>query len=232
MKEINFKRFRWQYKHLYDKVYSENIRNILDLGCGDGKVVINFARMFPIADVAGVDKYDEYKDSPARRATAMKLIAEDGISQRCRILEVDAFKLPFSNGDFDIIHARNFLHHIFNSHDQDSARQIVSYFEKIRALIRKGGFFAISEVGPVNYLSYAKYVMPRWLFFINQAHNMDYKSKFSHKTWTDCLKEAGFDIVFLDHYVPYRLRHLKKVLANEFACRFFHSSYTILAQSQ
>jgi len=231
MKEFNYKRFCWQYKHLYEKVNPHTIRNILDVGCGDGELVISFAKMFPKANVIGIDKYGRYKESNERRAKAEKMIVDYELSKRCRIEQANALNLSFPDASFDLIHVRNALHHMFNSFDADSSGKIVSFFKKIEALLNKKGFLIISEIGPVNYISYLKYILPQWLIYIPQAHNMDYNSKLAHQEWMDCLKKAGFNIIFLDHYSPYRLRYLRKILSSEFSSRFFYSAYTILAQS-
>lgn len=228
--QLNYFRFCWQYRILEKKVPSDDISNILDLGCGDGQLVINFSKLFSNANVTGVDKYTDYKQSTERKVKAEKLIAESGLSKRCKIVEADAFELPFPEKRFDLIHARNSLHHMFVSHDTDSIREITIFFKNIKGFLKEDGFLVISEIGPVNYLSYARYIIPRRLFFINQAHNMDYKSKFPRQTWTSCLREAGFSIVFTEYYVPYRLRYFRRILAKEFFSRFSHSSFTILAR--
>lgn len=230
MCDLKYQRFCWQYKNVFEQIELDAAANILDMGCGDGNLVINFAKRFETVNVTGIDKYSDYKDSTERKANAESLISQFGLSERCTVVEANAFKLPFEENYFDLIHARNSLHHMFNSNDTAAARDIVAFFKKTKGLLKKNGVWVISEVGPVNYLSYAKFLIPKKLFFINQAHNMDYKSKFPLKTWVDCLKETGFNVIIAEYYVPYRMRYLKTILANDFFSRFSHSSFTILAQ--
>lgn len=230
MQQLNYLRFYWQYKRIYDRIRNNQINSILDLGCGNGELVISFSMLFPETNITGVDKYSDYKQSIERKLNAEKLISNSGLSKQCKIVEADAFDLPFEDKEFNLIHARNSLHHMFDSQNADTPKKITSFLIDIKNLLKKNNHLVISEIGPVNYLSYAKFLIPKKFFFINQAHNMDYKSKVSCRTWITCLKQAGFNIDLVEYYVPYRLRFFRKILACNFFSRFSHSSFMILAQ--
>lgn len=219
--------FRWQYRFLQTHVSPDAVGRILDLGCGDGELLLSLAKLFPEAEITGVDEYGHYAGSGERRARAAGLISEAGVTDRCRIVQTDILKRPFPAGSFELVHARNVLHHCFDC--PDSETKITSFFKYLHLLLSKRGYFVLTEIGPVNYLRYLKYVVPRTLIFINQAHNMDYRGKLPLATWLAYLRTAGFERVHAEYYVPYRFRHFTRLLNNEFAARFSHSAYSLLA---
>jgi len=229
MENLNESRFRWQYSFLEDHVSRGSVSRILDLGCGDGELMLFLAKLFPMARVTGVDTYGGYTQSEERKSRALQLISEAGIAARCRIIQADILERPFPANSFDLLHARNVLHHLFDCTDREAGSRITSFFEYLLTLLSRNGYIVVSEIGPVNYVKYLKYVVPRKLMFISQAHNMEYHSKFPLRAWSKYLRAAGFDCRHVEHYVPYRLRRMKMVLNNEFAGRFSHSAYSVLA---
>jgi SAM-dependent methyltransferase len=229
MASPNQARFRWQYRFLPAQVSPGAVGRILDLGCGDGELMVFLAKLFPGARVTGIDTYDGYSGSSGRRARAEKLILEAGEKGRCRIVEADILERPFPADSFDLIHARNVLHHLFARTDREVEARIAVFFEYLRALLGRSGYLVITEIGPVNYVSRLRYLVPRRVLLINQAHNMKYRDKFPMQTWLGSLGPAGFDCIHSAYYVPYRLRRLRKILNNEFAGRFSNSMYSLLA---
>jgi SAM-dependent methyltransferase len=87
---------------ILQRLPTAEIRNILDLGCGQGNTSRMLAAQFPEAVVTGVE-YDPNLVSFAR--------AQQG-NERIRFEQGDATQLPFPAGEFDLVFARYLLIHI------------------------------------------------------------------------------------------------------------------------
>ena len=73
---------------------------ILEIGCGRGFYLKSLKKMFPKAEIVGVDKNEKY----------LEKIGVKGI----KLIEADAQKLPFSNDYFDNVIASEILEHVDN----------------------------------------------------------------------------------------------------------------------
>ena len=77
-------------------------QRVLDMGTGSGKGARVVALRFPTADVVGVDL------SPRMVAEAERLLPGE-LRSRVRFRVADAAKLPFGNGEFDLVLLMNMI---------------------------------------------------------------------------------------------------------------------------
>jgi methionine biosynthesis protein MetW len=82
-----------------NKISSERIKRILDIGCGDGSFIIKFKKH---CETFGVDISQN----------AVKMAKEAGIN--AYELDVSSEKLPFQNEYFDIIYMGDVIEHLTN----------------------------------------------------------------------------------------------------------------------
>ncbi len=73
-------------------------RDVLDVGCGNGAYLVNFAAAPGIRTVTGVDLTFD-----------MLLSARNRVGAKCRLLRADALELPFRPASFDFIFASHVL---------------------------------------------------------------------------------------------------------------------------
>jgi SAM-dependent methyltransferase len=85
-----------------ERVPHAGVRKVLDLGCGQGHTSRMLAAQFPDAEVTGLE-YD---------ANLVAFAREQPGNARVRFERGDATKLPFSDGEFDLVFARYLLVHI------------------------------------------------------------------------------------------------------------------------
>ena len=118
----------------------------LDLGCGHGWYLAEFAR-----EGFRVDGLD-YSAGQLQRARTH--LAESGLAQP--LLQADAVALPFPDNTFDFVYSINAFHH-FASTDA----QVRALHEVVRVL-RPGGTFVLHEINTQNPLfrTYMGYVFP------------------------------------------------------------------------
>jgi len=77
-------------------------QRLLDVGCGNGAVLIRLGRTFGL-EVTGVD-LDPDQIAVARIAA--------GDAAEARFVTADAVRLPFADGEFDLVHSSKTTHHV------------------------------------------------------------------------------------------------------------------------
>jgi len=105
-------------------------KRILDFGCGIGDTTEELARMYPEAEVVGIDTAED----------ALRFATENKSSDRISYETVDSFS---TSDAFDLAYTNGVFHHI-PLHLRDTSAKTVS-----RAL-KAGGYFAYFENNPWN----------------------------------------------------------------------------------
>ena len=97
-------------------IVKEKIKNspkrILDFGCGDGLSCELLKKVFPQAEVVGVDVSEE----------SIKIAKERGCN--CEFFVYDGFKLPFEDEEFDLIFSSCVFHHIEAQYHSDLMKEL------------------------------------------------------------------------------------------------------------
>jgi SAM-dependent methyltransferase len=96
-------------------------RRILDLGTGTGRAVVFLAERYPAADIVGVDL------SPAMIERARAAVPEDP-TRRARFAVADAQRLPFSDGEFELVTLVN----------------MIPFFDELARVVAPGGHVVFS----------------------------------------------------------------------------------------
>jgi SAM-dependent methyltransferase len=78
--------------------------SLLDVGCGPGSITMDFARILAPALVVGVDSSGEITDQAREAADKAGVDARFGVA--------NAYRLPFPDGYFDIVHAHQLMQHL------------------------------------------------------------------------------------------------------------------------
>jgi SAM-dependent methyltransferase len=79
---------------------------ILEVCCGVGELALGVARMFPRAEVIGLDRYPD-------GGRALREAAQSGQAPNARYLTGDAFRLTdFPDGSLDLVFGQATLHHL------------------------------------------------------------------------------------------------------------------------
>ena len=102
---------------------------VLDLGCGPGTITLDFARLVAPGPVLGVDNVDD----PLRIARAD---AEEAGITNAAFRTADAYRLPFDDDSFDVVHAHQVLQHL-----TDPAAAL----REMRRVCRPGGIVAARD---------------------------------------------------------------------------------------
>ena len=111
---------------------------VLDIGCGNGPMVVKLARKYTAARVTGVD-YWGGKWGFSQRACECNAGIE-GVDRRCEFIKAGAGSLPFEDGYFDAV-VSNFVFH--EVRDVKDRREVIR--EALRVL-KEGGSFAFHDL--------------------------------------------------------------------------------------
>ncbi|MCB0167309.1 MAG: class I SAM-dependent methyltransferase [Anaerolineae bacterium] len=110
----------------------------LDFGCGNGAAAINVATKYPL-EVIGIDvDLDQ-----------IRLAQQAGCHlSNVRFIPVDGTRMPFDDGEFDIVYTNKVTHHIPN------------WLEAVAEMVR--------VIRPGGHLIYADLIAPNWLAQLGQ----------------------------------------------------------------
>ncbi len=112
--------------------------NILDIGTGSGSLIIKVAKKFPDSSLTGIDYWGENweysKDQCERNADI------EGVSDRIHFLKASASKLPFQDGEFDVVVSCLTFHEV-----KDSRNKTDVIKEALRVL-KPGGTFVFMDL--------------------------------------------------------------------------------------
>jgi trans-aconitate 2-methyltransferase len=164
--------------------------SILDVGCGDGKITADFAKVFPNSRVVGVDS------SPEMIAYAQRVYQSPNLIFNC----IDARSLPFSQA-FDLIFSNAVLHWV----DDHPA-----FLKGASQALQTGGRLTISCGGKGNAANVLQIlselvVSDPWQNYFDGFKNPYFF--YSDRDYAPWLAEAGFSIERLE-LVPKDMTHV------------------------
>ncbi len=112
--------------------------NILDIGCGSGALSIRLAKKFPQASVVGIDYWHgKWGYSAAQCVQNARL---EGVGERITYQKASASRLPFEDGEFDLVVSNFTFHEV-----KDEADKWKVVAEALRVL-RPGGAFVFHDL--------------------------------------------------------------------------------------
>lgn len=121
---------RWMYAQVKSEIRNPK-SEILDLGCGYGRLAKKILHDFPESRVIGVDISQYYVN-----------LFNQELSPRGKAIKGDIRKLPFKDSSFDTVIMVTTLMYLRESRDQEKAA------EELFRTLRTGGRFVIIERAP------------------------------------------------------------------------------------
>ena len=145
-----FKISRWIFspdgKDVQNKVLDTIVSNItwqgtgsiLDIGCGNGQLLIKLAKKYPIAKLTGMDYWGKNWDYSAGICQVNMELA--GVSERVDFKSGSASELPFEDEQFDLVVSNLTFHEVMDAKDKT-----VCLKEALRVL-KPGGTFVFQDL--------------------------------------------------------------------------------------
>ena len=112
---------------------------VLDVGCGRGLVLIEAAKRVTRGRAVGVDLWKRSDQSGNSLRTTLANAAAEGVTDRVKVHDGDARRLPFDDGCFDAVVSSLVIHNI-----PDAAGRADAVREMAR-MLRPGGRLALLD---------------------------------------------------------------------------------------
>jgi SAM-dependent methyltransferase len=113
--------------------------DVLDVGTGRGLLLVGAAKKLVTGHAVGLDIWKTSDLSSNARANTEKVLEQEGVADRCRLLERPAQDSGLPDASFDVILSNLCLHNISAREERDAAcREIVR-------LLKPGGVAIISD---------------------------------------------------------------------------------------
>jgi ubiquinone/menaquinone biosynthesis C-methylase UbiE len=112
--------------------------NVLDVGCGTGRVSISIAKKLSNGRVTGIDIFEGV--SGKSPDTAIKNAKAEGVADKVDFGYGNTLKLPFENETFDLVSMGSVLHELHTEKDKEKA------LREVYRVLKPGGRFATVEI--------------------------------------------------------------------------------------
>ncbi len=141
-----------------------NVKNLVDLGCGDGTLIYAIKKEYPKIKIVGVDI------SPRRIESLKNKFPKSDFY--CR----DVCHTKLKKESFDFVHSSQTIEHV-----EDDKKMV----EEMYRLLKKGGVLLVSSVIKKSFAVY-KYRNRHKKFSLDPTHEREYRNK---KEFLDLFKE-------------------------------------------
>ncbi len=222
---------RNQHASLIRVIRARNYRTLIDLGCGNAEMALFFAGELGM-QVTAADEFEGH-GSGVQFEEIKKKVSALGLTDQVAVLKWDALQVGQLEQTFDVVFIQNVLHHIFLWPESKNSELAKRFFEDLRKIISPGGLIYITDAGRWNFWDRLHRLLPgKWYQakLFRSINQVDFNTKTPASVWQAYLKEAGFNTLFFEYYVPYEFRHLRWALNNPLANVFIESIYSIAAE--
>jgi SAM-dependent methyltransferase len=129
-------------RRMLESVAWRGDERVLDVGCGNGFLLVEIAKRLRSGSVTGIDLWmPGAGDQTAELAWHNARL--EGVEDRVEICNVDARTMPFGDASFDVIVCSLMLHHAGGSAD----RQRV--LDEMARVVKPGGMVLLYDVAPL-----------------------------------------------------------------------------------
>lgn len=116
---------------------------VLDIGCGNGFLMLDAAKHLNTGKVIGIDLWQEGSGGQTVRAVWQNAHLE-GVSNKVDVQNVDAREMPFETGTFDVIMSSLALHHMGSNADRERA------FQEMTRVLKTDGIILLYDMFPMT----------------------------------------------------------------------------------
>jgi arsenite methyltransferase len=113
--------------------------DVLDVGTGRGLLLVGAAKKLVTGHAVGLDIWKTSDLSANARANTETVLAQEGVAERCRLLERPAQDSGLPDASFDVIVSNLCLHNISAREERDAACR------EIARMLKPGGVAVISD---------------------------------------------------------------------------------------
>ncbi|MBI1278691.1 MAG: methyltransferase domain-containing protein [Anaerolineaceae bacterium] len=115
---------------------------VLDVGCGNGFLMLEAAKHLTTGKAIGIDVWVENSGGQSGREVQRNAQLE-GVADKIDVQNVDARSMSFEAGTFDVIMSSLALHHMGSNDDRERA------FREITRVLKPGGTILLYDMFPM-----------------------------------------------------------------------------------
>jgi SAM-dependent methyltransferase len=133
---------RGKFRHRDRMLAMANLRgdeSVLDVGTGRGLLLVGAAKRLVTGRAVGLDIWKTSDLSGNARERTEKVLEQEGVADRCKLLERPAQDMELPHGSFDVVLSNLCLHNISSREERDAACQ------EIVRVLKPGGVAVISD---------------------------------------------------------------------------------------
>ncbi|MFX1510458.1 MAG: class I SAM-dependent methyltransferase [Promethearchaeota archaeon] len=127
----------WSTVSGFDKTLNGD-EQVLDIGCGTGRVAIGIAKRLTTGKVTGIDIFEWVNGPSLNVATENARI--EGVSDQTEFQNGDATELPFEDASFDVVTMGSVLHEI------EEEEMKIKTLNEVTRVLKPGGRFVTLEL--------------------------------------------------------------------------------------
>ncbi|MCP4195888.1 MAG: class I SAM-dependent methyltransferase [Proteobacteria bacterium] len=143
--------------------------DLLDVGCGNGILVIGAAKRLTTGKAIGIDIWTE-NSGESRPEAFLQNARLEGVADRVSLHNEDVRRLPYPDASFDTIITGLTMHHI--SHGKDTAKAM----DEMRRVLKPGGWIGIFD-NPLTVTACAKLMLKHGLVVERKDRDMVFGTK-------------------------------------------------------
>jgi arsenite methyltransferase len=106
---------------------------VLDVGCGRGLLLLGAAQQLPRGRAIGIDLWQLSDLSGNARAATEANARALGVAERVELVDGDMRRMPFADGEFDVVVSSLAVHNVYEGEGRERALQ------EIARVLRPGG---------------------------------------------------------------------------------------------
>ena len=125
---------------LLDYIEWSGNENVLDIGCGQGLMVIGAAKRLTTGKATGIDKWNTKDLSGNRPEGTIKNAVLENVADRVDVKTADMRQLPFGNSTFDVILSCSAIHNLNSREERANA------IAEIVRVLKPGGRALIDDI--------------------------------------------------------------------------------------
>jgi len=126
------------YSLILDYIDFTGKGTVLDIGCGDGSLIIKLADKYPEAEFTGIDLWEGMWGYSKERCEGN--VKSSGVNNSVSFIKASASELPFEDESFDLAVSNFVFHEVKDAKDK---KEVIK--EALR-VVKKGGVFVFNDL--------------------------------------------------------------------------------------
>jgi len=129
-------------QRIMDAVGWRGDETVLDVGCGNGFLLVEAAKRLTTGRATGIDLWKAHAGGQSADAVRRNAAIE-GVAEKVELADVDARRMPFGDGSFDVVMSSLMLHHAGGRADRE---QVVAEMMRVA---RPGARVLLYDMRPI-----------------------------------------------------------------------------------